>query len=122
MKHYILLMIIFSLTNICYGQHTESLEQRILKLETNQDAIQLNIANAHKKFSLGTMLLISGVATSTAAMLIYNKGIRNTNSDNIGKVMPSPVLLYIGGGLITAGTIIQIDSHKWIGRAGKKRK
>lgn len=100
----------------------EELKERILKVEQTQEQIQVNLAKGHKEFSTGTFFLIGGVATTVLATVLYNKGTRNQNSDEQGKIRPSPVLLCIGGGMITAGTVIQIDSYKWIGRAGRKRK
>lgn len=120
MKRILFLMLLI-LPTISQGQDAE-LKDRILKLEENQEQIRLNLTKGHKQFSTGTFFLIGGVATTVLATVLYNKGTRNQNSDEQGKIRPSPVLLCIGGGMITAGTVIQIDSHKWIGRGGRKKK
>lgn len=116
----ILILLIISIQS--HGQDLDSLTRRILTLEANQNQIQVNLTKAHSKFSTGTMLIVGGVVTTIAAVLLYNRGLRNENSDNNGRVMPSPVILGIGSGMMMVGTVIQIDSHKWIGRAGRRRK
>lgn len=105
-----------------HSQNLDSLTRRILTLEANQKTIQVNLTKAHSKFSTGTMLIVGGVVTTIAAVLLYDRGLRNGNSDEQGRVMPSPVIMGIGSAMVTVGTAIQIDSHKWIGRAGRRRK
>lgn len=105
-----------------HGQNIDDLKQRVLSLEEKQKEIQLNLSNSHKQFQTGTWFLVGGVVTSAAALLIHNErseyGLKNW--DNGKPLQASPVLLAIGGGMILAGTIIHIDAHKWIGRAGNR--
>lgn len=98
-------------------------KRRILALEQSQQEMQVALAKSHKKFSTGTLLLVGGMTTLVASGIIYAKQSTNTDIAENGKlVKPTPVLLFIGGGLVTAGAIVQIDSHKWIGRAGRRSK
>jgi hypothetical protein len=101
----------------------DDLKERILKLEINQKQIQMNLEKSHRRLETGTFFLIAGAVTTTAAIALYNRGLENgkNNWDNIGRLTPSPVFLCIGGGLMVTGTVIQIDAHKWIGRAGRRK-
>lgn len=99
------------------------LKDRILKLEHSQEQMKVALQQSHKKFSTGTLFIIGGMTTILTSGLIYVKQSGNTDAWDNGKLLhPTPVLLYIGGGLVTTGAIIQIDSHKWIGRAGRRSK
>ena len=99
------------------------LKDRILKLEQSTNDIQISLEKSHKKFSTGTLLIIGGSATLLTSSILYAKQSKEDSKwDNGSLLRPSPVMLFIGSGLVTAGTIIQIDSHKWIGRAGRRSK
>ena len=111
------LVVIFLLyPSIVVSQNTDSLYQRILQIETNQRNIQVNLTKAHNKFSIGTTLVIAGLGATFASIITDEPG-----QDADGNPQ-EPILLYIGSALLTVGTIIQIDSHKYIGRAGKRRR
>lgn len=75
---------------------------------TIQD-MQYNLYRSHQEFKSGTILSLLGV-------LAVLTSIEAKRSD-----MAIPELGYIGGGLITIGTVLHIDSNKWIGRCGKNR-
>lgn len=109
MKYLILLLLVSATVNV-NAQNIDSLTQRILKLELNQNHIQLNLAKSHKQFSTGSTLLLIG-ALATGAYIHSLK-----SQDEM------PILLAVGSGMALAGGVIQIDSHKWIGKGGRKRK
>ena len=71
--------------------------------------MQYNLYRSHQEFKSGTLLTLVGVLAIITSM-------EAKRAD-----MAIPELGYIGGGLITIGTVLHIDSHKWIGRSGKKR-
>jgi len=101
---------------VCCGQDLDSLKQRILTLETNQKNIQLNLAKAHDEFKTGTLFVIAGALTSLIGAATYDG-----STDGDGNTKP-PTLIYIGLGCTAVGAYLQIDSHKYIGRAGRRRK
>jgi hypothetical protein len=109
-KTLILLMLIPVLS---FGQDLDSLKQRILSIENEQQNIKLHLRAHSSQFSLGTALLVTG-----AGMLILD-ALTETEKENPNS---KHTLAYVGAGVLTIGTIIQIDSHKWIGRAGRRKR
>lgn len=75
---------------------------------TIQD-MQYNLYRSHQEFRSGTIISLLGALAVLAS-------IQAKNSD-----MAIPELTYAGAGMITVGTVLHIDSHKWIGRCGKNR-
>lgn len=104
---------------VANAQESETLKERILSLEDSQRNIQVNLERSHKQFSTGTLFLIGGIVTSAMTAITYDRGV---NSSDFGRGKFNPALVYVSAGLFTIGTVIQIDSHKWIGRAGKRKK
>lgn len=81
---------------------------KIVNLEFEQESIKLNLTKCHNQFRTGTISLVLGVLATTAGVIVnrYDSG--------------SGDILYIAGGAASAaGVVIQIDSHKFIGRAGR---
>jgi len=103
--------------NECHGQNLDSLNQRILSIEMNQRNIQLNLKKSHKQFSTGTLLVLTGSVITTGGALLAKK-----DNDASSKAKSNNALLIFGAAMTTVGVVIQIDSHKWIGRAGKRHK
>lgn len=75
---------------------------------TIQD-MQYNLYRSHQEFRSGTIISLLGALAVLAS-------IQAKNSD-----MAIPELTYAGAGMITVGTVLHLDSHKWIGRCGKNR-
>lgn len=98
----------------------EDIRQRVQNLETGQSQIQFNLSKAHKRYSLGTMFIISGTALSITGAILHERNIRY-QKDLDGNT-PNPYMLMAGGAILTAGVVLQIDSFKFIGRAGGKQK
>lgn len=99
----------------CSGSHAQSLDslkQRILKLEINQQQIQLNLRKSHKEFGSGALIMLAGAVMSA----VYAHG----RAQDAG--YEKPVILYAGMGLVFVGGAIMVDSHKYIGRAGERLK
>lgn len=107
--HSRLIVLFLILTVKCQAQSYDSLKQRLLKLEAAQEGIKLNLTKHQNEFSVGTSLIISGIALGVADFLLRSK--------------PSDYTFTIASSIIvTAGVVIQIDSHKFIGRAGRRKK
>lgn len=69
--------------------------------------IQLNLDKCHQEYKTGTIMTLVGLLAVAA-------GIQAESSDMGGKEF-----IYAGAAFMTIGTVIHIDSHKWIGRCGK---
>lgn len=124
MKH-ILWPILLSLALHAQGQGLEEFKRRVIALETQQVAIQDNLARAHKQYSTGTMIQAAGIVLTVAGGLIFSHRLLNNNyyDPKTGeRIHGTPYIMYAGVVMTTAGTIIQVDSHKWIGRAGQRRR
>lgn len=93
-------------------QSYDSLVQRILKLETSTAQLQVGLQKSHREFRTGTALMIVGTLITGLSFALTEK---QTNNINTG-------LAAVGGTLMVVGGIIQIDSHKHIGRAGNFKK
>jgi hypothetical protein len=78
------------------------------------NTIHFNMVKSQSEFRTGTFLLVAGTALSIAGALI------KTDKDSYGVTKNNGAFFFIGTGIATIGTIVQIDSHKWIGR-GQKR-
>lgn len=72
--------------------------------------MQYNLCRSHQQFKTGTIMSLIGLL---AVVTMVQAKESDTNIPELG---------YIGGGLMTVGAIIQLDSHKFIGRAGTKKK
>lgn len=97
---------------LSFGQGYDSLKQRILKLEVEQNELKLNLEKYRDHYYLGTSLMIAGAAISAVAALI-----QKDNPDQRNKYTFS----IIGASTFVAGTVIQIDSHKWV-RTGRRKR
>lgn len=70
--------------------------------------MQYNLFRSHQEYRTGTVMIVGGllaVAASVAA----------SDAD-----LPSKEIGYFGAAFLTVGCVIHIDSHKWIGRSGRK--
>lgn len=96
----------------------DSLKKEILNLKkdlawlrTDLTNVQLNLSLSHRKFKIGALLLGAGVAG-------FFLGSFSTAS-NSGYPTQLGSLLILGGlGATVTGTILMINSHKYIGKAG----
>jgi len=78
-------------------------------LRNNQIDIQYNLYKSHVRFRSGTITILSGISVNIiGTALVYN------NLLPTKQLMP---MLIFGTTLSTIGTVMVIDSHKFIGRA-----
>jgi hypothetical protein len=108
---FLILIILFSLTGYSQTNNLDSLKQRILMLEANQESIQFNLTKAHNRYRTGLMITITGIAMTWAGAAA---GLSGADGNSAG-------LLTLGSIVSTVGSVILIDSHKFIGRAGKRK-
>ena len=114
MKKYILFLLIV-LTHESYSQNYDSLRQAITELTRDQEHIKLNLERSHNQFSKGTLIGIIGLGTALVGSVLYYRS-TDTSGDNVAFG-----IMGVGGVAASVGLVIQIDSHKWIGRAGVRR-
>ena len=78
-------------------------------VEKELQEIRLNLYKAHKQFKPGTALNLMGFPLMIAGFAIEDR------RQNEGK----KIALLAGGAVLSfVGSLIQMDSHKYIGRAG----
>lgn len=111
MKNLLLLQLI-TISSICHAQDIQELNQRILKLEIEQREVQLKTDKFHQQFKTGTIFMIAGIATSVAGLIIWDRQ-KNDNSRDLDPNSTSAKTILLGGLMVTAGVVIQIDSHKY---------
>lgn len=118
---FIVMLAIAGITERCQAQSSlDSLKAAVKQLQVSNNNIQLNLAAHQKQFSTGTFLIIGGVATSIAGVILYDR--QSTTPDGDGNDKKYPWFVYVGSAVTSIGVAIQIDSHKYIGRAGRRRR
>jgi hypothetical protein len=92
--------------------HLEDLRQQVLSLKTDVDVITVNLQTSHKKFKQGIFVATLGyTVTITGGLMLGRK------NDELGKV-----LLVSGGTIGCIGTVLLVDSFKYLGRVGNARR
>ena len=99
----------------CAAQSTQSidsLKSEILKMKEDISVIQVNLAKSEKKFKRGILVATIGYSvTITGGLMLGRK------QDELGKV-----LLVAGGATGVVGTVLMVDSFKYLGIAGRGRR
>lgn len=88
----------------------EDLKKQVLALNQHVDNIQLNLSIAERKFKRGIL-----VATLGYTMTITGGMMLGRENDKVGQG-----LLIAGGSTGAIGTVLMLDSFKYLGRAGRK--
>ncbi len=108
----ILLFLSIFLSLNTFGQTGDSLTLAALKEAIIYQRTQLELS--HKEFRTGTgLVLIGSLALGAGALL--------SSSDKKTDSPVNDILLISGGVILFAGWVNWIDSHKYIGRAGRWR-
>jgi len=113
-------VLIFSVALTCcvksYGQDSlfteERLKREILEMRTDVNQIQMNLTASEKKFKRGILVATIGYTLTITGGLMLGR-----QNDKAGQV-----LLVAGGVTGAVGTVLMVDSFKYLGRAGKKKK
>lgn len=81
------------------------------------DSMKVNFTNFHEQYMSGVTLTVVGSAVAGIGVFV---GARNYNSirANEQSKIDAIALMSIGSGIAIIGYIIQVDSHKFIARAG----
>lgn len=115
-----ILFLILSLITINLSSQTDSIrfkqiETKLSELDKNTQILQSNLDKCHKQWVRGGSLCVFGVVTTGVASGLYIQGIQDKSTETIAT---SKLFLGIGGLFTLVGSVIMIDSHKWIGKSG----
>ncbi|MFN9863555.1 MAG: hypothetical protein ACK55U_09120 [Bacteroidota bacterium] len=89
----------------------EELKQQVLSLNERMDQVQLNLSTSEKKFKRWILVATFGYSLTITGGLMLGR-----SNDQLGQV-----LLITGGATGAVGTVLMIDSFKYLGRAGRRR-
>jgi 3-keto-L-gulonate-6-phosphate decarboxylase len=111
-----LFFILVFVSSLAYSQQNlaneEELKKQILALQQNVDNIQINLSTSEKKFKRGILVATIGYAVTITGGLMLGR-----ENDQLGQG-----LLVAGGITGAAGTVLMLDSFKYLGRAGRIKK
>jgi hypothetical protein len=107
------LLLLFSFNSYCQQAPTdvEDLKKQVLLLQQDVDNIQLNLVTSQKKFKRGILVATIGYTLTITGGLMLGR-----QNDQLGQG-----LLIAGGVTGAVGTVLLVDSFKYLGRAGRKR-
>lgn len=88
----------------------DSLKQEILSLKTEVRNLELDMATGEKKFKRGILIATIGYSVTIAGGLMLGR-----KYDDVGKV-----LLVTGGATGIVGTVLMVDSFKYLGRSYRR--
>jgi hypothetical protein len=110
-----LYLILFIVSAFCYAQQlpadVEQLKAQVLSLRQDVSRIELNLTTSEKKFKRGIL-----VATIGYSLVITGGLMLGRQNDQLGQG-----LLVAGGVTGALGTVLMVDSFKYLGRAGRKK-
>jgi len=113
MKKIILIALSVLTINFVNAQVDTTISMRLKKIELNNEVIKSNLKKCHNQWKDGLGVTIFGFGTSIIGSYM------SLNANNIGdKSNVGIIITSIGGITSLIGTIVMLDSHKYIGRAG----
>jgi len=113
MKKITLIILSILTINFVNAQVDTTINMRLKKVELNNEIIQSNLKKCHNQWRDGLGITVFGLGTSIIGSYM------SLNADNIGdKSNVGIIIVGVGGITSLIGTIIMLDSHKYIGKAG----
>lgn len=109
----LLIILLTASTGISFAQRQsdlDSLKQEILSLKTEVRNLELDMATGEKKFKRGILVATIGYSVTIAGGLMLGR-----KYDDVGKV-----LLITGGTTGIIGTVLMVDSFKYLGRSYRR--
>jgi hypothetical protein len=91
--------------------NVEDLKNQVLLLQQDVNNIQLNLATSQKKFKRGILVATIGYSLTITGGLMLGR-----ENDKTGQI-----LLIAGGATGAVGTVLLVDSFKYLGRAGRRK-
>lgn len=89
----------------------EQLKTQVLSIQQDVNRIQLNLGTAEKKFKRGIVVATLGYTLTITGGLMLGR-----QNDQLGQG-----LLIAGGATGALGTVLMVDSFKYLGRAGRNK-
>ncbi len=113
MKKIILIVLNIFFINCVNAQIDTNINMRLKTLELNNEIIQTNLKKCHKQWQNGLEVTGFGLGASiVGSYMVFN-------SNNIGDASKvGQIFIGLGGLTSFIGTIIMLDSHRYIGKAG----
>lgn len=108
-----LIVLFFLSTLLAEGQNIDSLNQRILELETNQRNINLHLLRHERQFKVGISIMITGA-------ILYGIGEIATNTERVNSNTGKPFISTVGGALFCFGAVVQVKSYAFLRKARKR--
>ena len=105
-------LLIFQKNAYCQQADIDSLKSAVLAMKIEVDDIKLNLAKSEKKFKRGIFVATLGYSTVISGGLLLGR-----KRDELGKS-----LLVAGGATGIVGTVLLVDSFKYLGRPLKRKK
>lgn len=108
------LLLLISLSGYCQQvpNDIEDLKKQVLSLQHDVENIQLNLSTSEKKFKRGILVATIGYTLTITGGLMLGR-----QNDQLGQG-----LLIAGGVTGAVGTVLMVDSFKYLGRAGRNKK
>jgi len=115
MKKLLLLLLLIPAFSQAQDTTTVQIINALNKQAEAINRISLYLDYCDGRYRTGTIMAMSGLGITGAGLLINSLGNGEGNSNS-----NAPIVVSGMGGLLTViGGILIIDSHKWIGRAGR---
>jgi len=117
MKTLVLILCLFLMlsTSFTAAAQVDSSGISLQELKNEITFMQMNFNKSHEEFRTGMVFTVAGVLFASFGFL------PSPNGNQEGREDFQKVCLAIGGAGILTGAILMIDSHKFIGKAGKWR-
>lgn len=122
----ILSLIAILIVNLATAQSDTTISIHLKQIEANVNHINTNLIKCHEQWRDGLGITVFGIGVSTLGVVIINQNYNNytsgshnikpsnyKNNENVGLIITG-----VGGLTSLIGTIIMLDSHKYIGKAG----
>ena len=109
---YFFLIVFLAMPLVCRSQDSlrvEDLKDEVLALRADMNNIQVNLNTSRKRFTRGILVATIGYTVTITGGLMLGR-----QNDDLGKV-----LLITGGTIGAVGTVMLIDSFKFLGRPRK---
>lgn len=122
MTRLILIIGMMTFAGMAIGQTTleyDSLKRKVLKMDEAINNMHMNMVDHQDQFKTGTMISVTGVVVSLLYFVIDTNKKNSKTGDP--EAVKQPAFIIFGGALVTVGTAIQIDSHKYLGRGGRRK-
>ena len=119
MKKTILILLTLLNVLIVNSQTDSTINLRLNRLESNNDLIKTNLTKCHKQWTTGLGVVGSGFIVSGFGILISStNGVYKSSYNSVSNPKDGAYIIGAGGLISLIGSIIMIDSHKYIGRTG----